>query len=88
MMLDFIPELAYLAGHVNGFVYGDSTPAGDTTVIQTQLEVRVPVGGADPSAEVMRSTGNAVALASRLPGEQRSDLICEFERNALVGVER
>ena len=69
MMVDFVPELAYLTGHVNRFVYGDPTPAGDATVVQPQLEVRVPVSGADPSVEVVRNAGKAVALAGRLPGE-------------------
>ena len=88
VVLDLALERAgpSLDGH--RLVHVPLDPPARAAVVEAELEVRVPVGGANPPAEVPRHPRNPVALVRRLALEPGLDLAGQRRRDPLVGVQR
>ena len=61
---------------------------GGASIVEPQLIVGVPVGGANPPSEVMRDSRNPVPGVPRIGGERRSNLGGQGAGDPFVGVER
>ncbi len=75
------------AAHLHRLVHEGSFPTCPSPIEEANLRVRVPVGGPDPAAHVVRHARNPVARVVEAPGAERLDLLLQCLWDALVGVE-
>src|SRR5205814_739436 len=72
----------------NRFVHAPAIPPRDPTVVQTQLIVRVPVRGADPSSQIPGHSRYAITAAARPLLQKVFDFGGEVGADPFVRVER
>ena len=70
------------------FVHAPELPARAAPIVEAELIVRIPVGRADPAAEVPRHARDAKAGDAGGFASDRADFGGELARDALVGVDR
>ena len=69
-------------------VHALAVEAADTSIVEPQLIVGIPIGSANPAAQVVRHARHAIAAHRRPCTHDLLDLGGELRRNPLVGVDR
>src|ERR1035437_900899 len=90
-VLELAAQHARTAADRDRLVYVPAGPLGGAAIVQPQLKVGIPVGGADPATEMPRHARYLVAPVRQARGAGRHqglDLARQLWRDALVGVER
>ena len=87
-VLQVVAQLADRAVGLHRFVDAAQLPARAPPVVEAQLVVGVPVGRANPAAEVPGHARNANPATAGSPASSRPDAARQLGRDALVGVNR
>jgi hypothetical protein len=87
-VLKIVGELADGAVRANGFMDAAGRPVSAPSIVEPELEIRIPIRRPDPSAEVPGHTRHAIAgmIGARL--ERGADVLGQLRRDALVGIDR
>ncbi len=87
-VMQFSAQLADTTLYLDRLVHMPTGPFARPAVVEAQLIIRIPVRGADPSAQVPRDARDAIPCRPWRGLEDRLDFVGERCRDALVGVNR
>ena len=86
-VLKVVPEIADRSGGIDRLVDPAGPPPRAAAIVKAQLRIRIPVGRAEPAAEVLCHPWNAVAGGIRV-GKGSGDFARQIGRDSFVGIHR